>query len=73
MALVQRLRRAYGYLFDPIAPPPGFHPPPKKHVYYATAVGATIWFWLLVRIKEDGPALLVSPCRRHGAQDPAVP
>ncbi|WFD26563.1 hypothetical protein MNAN1_001546 [Malassezia nana] len=39
----------------------GFHPHPPafRHRAAATLLGGAMWFWLLVRAKEDGPVLLV--------------
>jgi len=39
----------------------GFHPhrPSFLHRSVATLLGGTMWFWLLLRAKEDGPVLLV--------------
>lgn len=39
----------------------GFHPhaPAFRHRAAATLLGGAMWFWLLVRAKEDGPVLLV--------------
>lgn len=39
----------------------GFHPhrPMFRHRAAATLIGGMMWFWILVRAKEDGPVLLV--------------
>ena len=39
----------------------GFHPhrPAFRHRAAATLLGGAMWFWILVRAKEDGPVLLV--------------
>jgi hypothetical protein len=43
-------------------PTPGFapHAPAIKHRYGAKLLGATMWFWILYRAKQDGAVLLVS-------------
>ncbi len=43
-------------------PPAGFHEPHVNQTYQriSTVIGATMWFWVLYRAKEDGPALIVS-------------
>ena len=42
---------------------PGFHPhqPAFKHRWGAKLLGATMWFWIFYRAKQDGAVLLVSP------------
>jgi hypothetical protein len=39
----------------------GFHPhlPGFTHRFVGKALGATMWFWMMYRAKEDGPVLLV--------------
>lgn len=39
----------------------GFHPhkPMLRHRATATVLGGMMWFWILVRAREDGPVLLV--------------
>ncbi len=39
-----------------------FHPhkPALRHRFMATALGATMWFWIFYRASKDGPVLLVS-------------
>ncbi|ETS64079.1 hypothetical protein PaG_01313 [Moesziomyces aphidis] len=41
-------------------PMPGFapHPPAFKHRWGAKLLGATMWFWIFYRAKQDGPVLL---------------
>ena len=43
-------------------PMPGFHPhqPAFKHRWGAKLLGATMWFWIFYRAKQDGAVLLVS-------------
>lgn len=43
-------------------PVPGFHPhqPAFKHRWGAKLLGATMWFWIFYRAKQDGAVLLVS-------------
>lgn len=43
-------------------PIPGFHPhqPAFKHRWGAKLLGATMWFWIFYRAKQDGAVLLVS-------------
>ncbi|CAO1637995.1 unnamed protein product [Parajaminaea phylloscopi] len=38
----------------------GFHPhqPAFKHRWGAKLLGATMWFWIFYRMKQDGPVLL---------------
>ena len=38
---------------------PHVHPPPKWIHYSAVGLGATTWFWILYKAKNDGPVLLV--------------
>ncbi|KAK2871563.1 hypothetical protein FQN49_003054 [Arthroderma sp. PD_2] len=38
----------------PIKVPPG----PPLYRFAATALGASMWFWLMYRAKKDGPVLL---------------
>lgn len=47
-------------------PTAGFapHPPAFKHRWGAKLLGATMWFWIFYRAKQDGPVLLVSTLRR---------
>ncbi|PGH16911.1 hypothetical protein AJ80_05055 [Polytolypa hystricis UAMH7299] len=33
-------------------------PGPPFYRFTATALGASMWFWLMYRAKKDGPALL---------------
>ncbi|KAN0114052.1 hypothetical protein V8E52_007028 [Russula decolorans] len=42
----------------------GFHPhlPGFKHKFLAKALGASMWFFIFYRAREDGPKLLVR-CR----------
>ncbi|KDN43007.1 hypothetical protein K437DRAFT_257678 [Tilletiaria anomala UBC 951] len=42
------------------APKFGFHPhqPSLKHRAGATILGATMWFWIFYRARQDGPVLL---------------
>lgn len=42
------------------------HPPAARHTIAAQLLGATMWFWLLYRAKEDGPVVLV----RSASDDP---
>ncbi|KOS15107.1 hypothetical protein Malapachy_1250 [Malassezia pachydermatis] len=48
----------------------GFHPhrPAFRHRAAATLLGGAMWFWILVRAKEDGPVLLGwrHPWDHHG-------
>ncbi|WFD17218.1 hypothetical protein MARU1_003266 [Malassezia arunalokei] len=48
----------------------GFHPhrPMFRHRAAATLIGGMMWFWILVRMKEDGPVLLGwrHPWDHHG-------
>lgn len=46
-------------------PMPGFHPhqPAFKHRWGAKLLGATMWFWIFYRAKQDGAVLLVSLMR----------
>lgn len=43
----------------------GFHPhrPAFKHRWGAKLLGATMWFFIFYRAKQDGPVLLVSTRR----------
>jgi hypothetical protein len=54
--------------------PLGFHPHPPDPIYQrlSTAIGATMWFWILYRFKEDGGVLLGlhKPWEAH---DPSPP
>ncbi|CCM06208.1 uncharacterized protein FIBRA_08452 [Fibroporia radiculosa] len=49
---------------------PGFHPhlPGYKHKFLATALGATMWFWIFYRARKDGAKLLGlrHPWEGHG-------
>lgn len=38
-------------------PPPMPHPP-FFHRFWGKALGATMWFWIMYRAKQDGPVLL---------------
>ncbi len=55
-------------------PMPGFapHPPAFKHRWGAKLLGATMWFWIFYRAKQDGPVLLVSRLTRLSAQQKSV-
>ncbi|WFD41327.1 uncharacterized protein MJAP1_004324 [Malassezia japonica] len=48
----------------------GFHPhkPAFHHRWTAKLLGATMWFWIFYRMKEDGPVLLGwrHPWDHHG-------
>lgn len=48
-------------------PMPGFHPhqPAFKHRWGAKLLGATMWFWIFYRAKQDGAVLLVSTFIPH--------
>ncbi|KAI8380464.1 hypothetical protein EDC96DRAFT_491110 [Choanephora cucurbitarum] len=39
----------------------GFHPHMASftHRFVGKALGATMWFWMMYRAKQDGPVLLV--------------
>jgi len=37
----------------------GWFRPMFGHRAAATLIGGMMWFWILVRMKEDGPVLLV--------------
>ncbi|PWN99952.1 hypothetical protein FA09DRAFT_294630 [Tilletiopsis washingtonensis] len=54
-------------------PTPGFapHAPAIKHRYGAKLLGATMWFWILYRAKQDGAVLLGfrHPWDGHGHGD----
>ncbi|ORY86849.1 hypothetical protein BCR37DRAFT_376119 [Protomyces lactucae-debilis] len=45
-----------------------FHPPGRFYRYSATILGASMWFWMLYRAKQDGPVLLGwrHPWEGHG-------
>ncbi|CAE6411046.1 unnamed protein product [Rhizoctonia solani] len=48
---------------------PGFHPHPPGfgHRFLAKALGATMWFFIFYRAKQDGPKLLgAHPWEAHG-------
>ena len=49
---------------------PGFapHAPAIKHRYGAKLLGATMWFWILYRAKQDGAVLLVSGSEERGIE-----
>lgn len=40
----------------------GFHPhfAGFTHRFVGKALGATMWFWMMYRAKQDGPVLLVN-------------
>ncbi|KAH7339408.1 hypothetical protein B0J17DRAFT_537881, partial [Rhizoctonia solani] len=47
----------------------GFHPHPPGfgHRFLAKTLGATMWFFIFYRAKQDGPKLLgVHPWEAHG-------
>ncbi|CAO3658379.1 unnamed protein product [Rhizopus stolonifer] len=50
-----------------------FHPhfPQFTHRFVGKALGATMWFWMMYRAKEDGPVLLGwrHPWEHHGDHD----
>lgn len=50
----------------------GFHPyqPAFKHRWGAKLLGATMWFWIFYRMKQDGPVLLVSDAGRRSVGRP---
>ncbi|KAJ1023065.1 hypothetical protein NDA13_005112 [Ustilago tritici] len=54
-------------------PMPGFHPhqPALKHRWGAKLLGATMWFWIFYRAKQDGAVLLglKHPWDGHGHHD----
>ena len=58
----------------PIPHPLGFHPHPPDPIYQrlSTAIGATMWFWILYRFKEDGGVLmgLHKPWEAHDKPSP---
>jgi len=41
---------------------PHVHPPAPIFRYSAIALGASTWFYILYKAKNDGPVLLVLPC-----------
>ncbi|CAE6431964.1 unnamed protein product [Rhizoctonia solani] len=48
---------------------PGFHPHPPGfgHRFLAKTLGATMWFFIFYRAKQDGPKLLgAHPWEAHG-------
>ncbi|TFY61385.1 hypothetical protein EVG20_g7078 [Dentipellis fragilis] len=49
---------------------PGFHPhlPGFRHQFLAKALGASMWFFIFYRAREDGPKLLGlrHPWEGHG-------
>ncbi|KAI9260241.1 hypothetical protein BY458DRAFT_516578 [Sporodiniella umbellata] len=51
----------------------GFHPhfPGFTHRFVGKALGATMWFWMMYRAREDGPVLLGwrHPWEHHGDHD----
>lgn len=51
-------------------PAHGFHPhqPAFKHRWGAKLLGASMWFWIFYRAKQDGPVLLVSRLRKSDGQ-----
>ena len=56
-------RRRRLFFIHAAATPAGFVPPPVEtnNKVMATNIGATMWFWLLYRAKQDGGALRVRP------------
>ncbi|KAI0012797.1 hypothetical protein F4779DRAFT_614240 [Xylariaceae sp. FL0662B] len=42
----------------PPRPPPYTPPVPRIYRFTATALGASMWFFLMYRAKQDGPVLL---------------
>ena len=42
-----------------ISPPSWYTGPSRKQVYYAKAIGACFWFYLMYQLKEEGDVLLV--------------
>ncbi|KAI1462229.1 hypothetical protein F4805DRAFT_125326 [Annulohypoxylon moriforme] len=45
-------RYRYGYV------PPNSFPAPRAYRYTATALGASMWFFLMYRAKKDGAVLM---------------
>ncbi|KIO28089.1 hypothetical protein M407DRAFT_40023, partial [Tulasnella calospora MUT 4182] len=48
---------------------PGFHPhgPSRFHSFLAKGLGATMWFFIFYRARQDGPKLLgAHPWEAHG-------
>ncbi|KAG5513188.1 hypothetical protein PMAC_001558 [Pneumocystis sp. 'macacae'] len=35
-----------------------FHPPTKVHTILSQILGASMWFFILYRMKQDGPVIL---------------
>ena len=59
----------------PSLPPlPGFHAPHVDpfHQNMATIIGATMWFWIFYRFREDGGVLLVRACLAQRGPCPQV-
>ncbi|TIB18959.1 hypothetical protein E3P92_00181 [Wallemia ichthyophaga] len=37
---------------------PGFHAPPAFHRFASTALGASMWFWVFYKARQDLPHML---------------
>lgn len=42
-----------------VQPPSWFKAPARRDVMVGKVMGAVMWFWIMVRLKEDGPVMFV--------------
>ncbi|EMR08712.1 hypothetical protein PNEG_02890 [Pneumocystis murina B123] len=48
-----------------------FHPPPKSYIVISQLLGASMWFFMLYRMKKDGPIILglKNPWENHESEE----